>query len=161
MATAVEPGYARLLRRGTAGVITELPDWETFVERYDAAVKRLLCQPELREREPKVLWDWSPSGIAAQRQRWAADMKAAHLRAEVRRTRPPLNDSRGILRRVQSEPRLEVTSARDQTGALAFLTAAAVSASHHGWRAESWTDSRRFPWLMDQSRDHHRCLADG
>ena len=51
-------GYARLLRRGTAGVITELPDWGTFVERYDGAVKRLLCQSELREREPKSLWEW-------------------------------------------------------------------------------------------------------
>jgi type IV secretion system protein VirD4 len=30
---------ARLLLRGTAGVLTEIPDWSTFVELYDRAVR--------------------------------------------------------------------------------------------------------------------------
>ena len=32
-------GHARLLRRGTAGITTELPDWQDFVTKYDHAVK--------------------------------------------------------------------------------------------------------------------------
>lgn len=51
-------GYARLLKRGTPGVVTELPDWPTFVKRYDRAVKTLLAQGELNDREPTTPWEW-------------------------------------------------------------------------------------------------------
>ena len=50
-------GHARLLRRGTAGITTELPDWPDFVRRYDHAVAKLL-QADLPEREPESLWEW-------------------------------------------------------------------------------------------------------
>lgn len=50
-------GHARLLRRGTAGITTELPDWPDFVKRYDHAVARLL-ESDSPEREPQTLWEW-------------------------------------------------------------------------------------------------------
>jgi type IV secretion system protein VirD4 len=50
-------GHARLLRRGTAGITTELPDWPDFVRRYDQAVAKLM-QADLSEREPETLWEW-------------------------------------------------------------------------------------------------------
>jgi len=50
-------GHARLLRRGTAGVTTELPDWPDFVRRYDHAVAKLL-QADPPERDPETLWEW-------------------------------------------------------------------------------------------------------
>jgi type IV secretion system protein VirD4 len=50
-------GHARLLRRGTAGITTELPDWPDFVKKYDHAVARLL-QSDPPEREPQTLWEW-------------------------------------------------------------------------------------------------------
>lgn len=50
-------GRARLLRRGTAGVITELPDWPTFVDRYDRAVNVLLSRAEPKG-EPATPWEW-------------------------------------------------------------------------------------------------------
>jgi hypothetical protein len=51
-------GEARLLRRGTAGITTELPDWPDFVAKYDHAVKALLDagQPAV-ERPPRNLWE--------------------------------------------------------------------------------------------------------
>lgn len=51
-------GEARLLKRGTPGVITELPPWATFLERYDTAIKKLLGQPNLDQQEPRSLWEW-------------------------------------------------------------------------------------------------------
>ncbi|KQH80844.1 type VI secretion protein [Mycobacterium gordonae] len=51
-------GSARLLRRGTPGVLTELPDWQTFVKRYDRAVDLLLGRAELAKREPTTPWEW-------------------------------------------------------------------------------------------------------
>ncbi|KAA1250171.1 type IV secretory system conjugative DNA transfer family protein [Mycobacterium simiae] len=50
-------GRARLLRRGTAGVITELPDWPDFVAKYDRAVAKLLQLGQPR-KAPETLWDW-------------------------------------------------------------------------------------------------------
>jgi hypothetical protein len=50
-------GEARLLRRGTAGITTELPDWPDFVRKYDYAVARLL-RADLPDREPETLWEW-------------------------------------------------------------------------------------------------------
>lgn len=51
-------GQARLLRRGTAGIATELPDWPEFVRRYDHAVKQLLQANLTQSREPETLWQW-------------------------------------------------------------------------------------------------------
>jgi type IV secretion system protein VirD4 len=50
-------GHARLLRRGTAGITTELPDWPDFVRKYDHAVAKLL-QAHPPDREPETLWEW-------------------------------------------------------------------------------------------------------
>jgi Type IV secretory system Conjugative DNA transfer len=60
-------GQARLLRRGTAGITTELPDWPDFLEKYDNAVAKLL-QADLPAREPETLWEW-----VLQRHRRAAE----------------------------------------------------------------------------------------
>lgn len=61
-------GEARLLRRGTAGVSTELPDWPVFVERYDRAVRALLNNGDQQAtKAPRNLWEW-----VAQRHRRAA-----------------------------------------------------------------------------------------
>ncbi|OBJ90371.1 type IV secretory system conjugative DNA transfer family protein [Mycobacterium asiaticum] len=50
-------GHARLLRRGTAGIATELPDWPDFVQRYDQAVQRLLGGNENDpQRQPHTIW---------------------------------------------------------------------------------------------------------
>jgi len=51
-------GAARLLRRGTPGVITDLPDWPTFVKRYDRAVNTLLARAEPKDAEPQTPWEW-------------------------------------------------------------------------------------------------------
>lgn len=51
-------GEARLLKRGTPGVTTELPTWATFRDRYDTAIKRLLARPDLAKQEPRNLWEW-------------------------------------------------------------------------------------------------------
>lgn len=62
-------GQARLLRRGTAGITTELPDWPDFLNKYDRAVKTLLQQPDRPGLDkPTTMWEW----IAA-RHRRAAD----------------------------------------------------------------------------------------
>ncbi|MDV6979280.1 type IV secretory system conjugative DNA transfer family protein [Mycobacterium intracellulare] len=62
-------GQARLLRRGTAGITTELPDWPDFLNKYDRAVKTLLQQPDRPGLDkPTNMWEW----IAA-RHRRAAD----------------------------------------------------------------------------------------
>lgn len=60
-------GEARQLRRGTAGVLTELPDWPVFVERYDRAVHELLKGDQHPATRPRNLWEW-----VAQRHRRAA-----------------------------------------------------------------------------------------
>ena len=51
-------GQARLLRRGTAGITTELPDWQDFVAKYDHAVKTLLQADRPAVEQPRNLWDW-------------------------------------------------------------------------------------------------------
>lgn len=51
-------GAARLLRRGTPGVVTDLPDWPTFVKRYDRAVNTLLSRSEPNDAEPQTPWEW-------------------------------------------------------------------------------------------------------
>ena len=51
-------GQARLLRRGTAGITTELPDWQDFVAKYDHAVKTLLHANRPAVDEPRNVWDW-------------------------------------------------------------------------------------------------------
>lgn len=52
-------GEARLLRRGTAGITTELPDWQEFVAKYDRAVKTLLQQADSAAVDkPTTLWEW-------------------------------------------------------------------------------------------------------
>jgi len=51
-------GQARLLRRGTAGITTELPDWPDFVAKYDHAVKTLLQADRPAVDEPRNLWEW-------------------------------------------------------------------------------------------------------
>lgn len=52
-------GHARLLRRGTAGIVTELPDWPDFLKKYDRAVDRLLHIGEAdHSSEPATLWEW-------------------------------------------------------------------------------------------------------
>lgn len=62
-------GEARLLRRGTAGIITELPDWQEFIAQYDRAVKTLLQQhnPAITDK-PTTMWEW----IVARHRRAAA-----------------------------------------------------------------------------------------
>jgi hypothetical protein len=50
-------GEARRLKRGTAGVSTELPDWPVFVERYDRAVRALL-KGNNEFKQPRTLWEW-------------------------------------------------------------------------------------------------------
>lgn len=51
-------GQARLLRRGTAGITTELPDWQEFLAKYDRAVEDLLRQVDpLAVAEPATMWD--------------------------------------------------------------------------------------------------------
>ncbi|WP_273735443.1 type IV secretory system conjugative DNA transfer family protein [Mycolicibacterium septicum] len=62
----VNKGRGRLLRCGTAGVETELADWDVFITLFDAQVKRAAA-PETGERDPKPLWD-----RVAQRHRRAA-----------------------------------------------------------------------------------------
>ncbi|MBY0443540.1 MAG: type IV secretory system conjugative DNA transfer family protein [Mycobacteriaceae bacterium] len=49
-------GHARLLRRGTAGITTELPDWPDFVAKYDHAVAKLL-QSKPPQQKPQTLWE--------------------------------------------------------------------------------------------------------
>ena len=51
-------GQARLLRRGTAGITTELPDWQDFVAKYDHAVKTLLQADRPAVDAAARLWDW-------------------------------------------------------------------------------------------------------
>ncbi|WP_204806022.1 type IV secretory system conjugative DNA transfer family protein [Mycobacterium riyadhense] len=52
-------GEARLLRRGTAGITTELPDWREFVAKYDRAVKTLLRQADRPTVDkPQNMWEW-------------------------------------------------------------------------------------------------------
>jgi hypothetical protein len=60
-------GQARLLRRGTAGITTELPDWPDFVKKYDQAVAKLL-ESNSSEQDPRTLWEW-----VVQRHRRAAE----------------------------------------------------------------------------------------
>jgi Type IV secretory system Conjugative DNA transfer len=50
-------GYGRLLRRGTAGIGVELPDWPEFLSRYSSTVDWLLQHGDPKA-EPKTLWDW-------------------------------------------------------------------------------------------------------
>ncbi|WP_224125858.1 type IV secretory system conjugative DNA transfer family protein [Mycobacterium avium] len=53
-------GEARLLRRGTAGITTELPDWQEFIAKYDRAVKTLLRQSNSSSVDkPATIWDWA------------------------------------------------------------------------------------------------------
>ncbi|WP_224182438.1 type IV secretory system conjugative DNA transfer family protein [Mycobacterium avium] len=53
-------GEARLLRRGTAGITTELPDWQEFIAKYDRAVKTLLRQYNSASVDkPATMWDWA------------------------------------------------------------------------------------------------------
>jgi hypothetical protein len=50
-------GHARLLRRGTPGITTELPDWPDFVAKYDRAIDRLLHNGR-SDPNPATLWQW-------------------------------------------------------------------------------------------------------
>lgn len=51
-------GQARLLRRGTAGITTELPDWPDFLTKYDRAVKTLLQADRPAVDQPSNIWEW-------------------------------------------------------------------------------------------------------
>ena len=51
-------GQARLLRRGTAGITTELPDWPDFLTKYDRAVKTLLQADRAAVDKPSTMWEW-------------------------------------------------------------------------------------------------------
>jgi type IV secretory pathway TraG/TraD family ATPase VirD4 len=50
-------GHARLLRRGTAGITTELPDWPDFVAKYDRAVTTLLQADRPAVDQPSNMWE--------------------------------------------------------------------------------------------------------
>ena len=49
--------HARLVRRGTPGVQTEIPDWSEFIKSYDGAVQRAL-RGGRPQRAPENLWEW-------------------------------------------------------------------------------------------------------
>jgi len=43
--------HARLVRKGTAGVLTEIPEWSKFLAIYDRAIKNVLDEPSSRPRD--------------------------------------------------------------------------------------------------------------
>jgi hypothetical protein len=49
-------GYARLLKRGAAGIGVELPDWPDFLARYKRTVDWFLQHGDPKT-EPKTVWD--------------------------------------------------------------------------------------------------------
>lgn len=50
--------HARLVRRGTPGIQTEIPDWSEFIKSFDGAVQRALRGGRRQQRTPENLWDW-------------------------------------------------------------------------------------------------------